>query len=416
MAHFWKRVVPIVLLMAMLTAGIVSPASAAPEKPAHTPTSSLRLGGEPGLEASFAVSKDVTLALPWGDLKLTNVNLQVSMGADGSVERLRGTADMPFPTFGVLDDTRITTPARADVGLELGKNLNGLNLALDPDRQYLFLNVDTAFGMAARTPGKASELSFSLEPGQHLALVFDTVEPVAYLDGQMTFSLDDQIALLGGVLEHTAIGPYVPDSLPLRERTQFAVAGKFSKNLAESYLRLTGAYMMDGGLLPARLGIEAKPVQAKGSLTISREGVLANGILVSSIEPERVLNSGADFQAFIPFSEGAGGAFASVKGKVVVPAAKLSADVGAQIGQAGYELRGRLATPFTPRELVGRTTGKINWPDIATAAKPMLDKATAAVAGVAQQGAGLAQDTVNVGKLRLGLSSPAEGIGAQALR
>ena len=86
--------------------------------------------------------------------------------------------------------------------------------------------------------------------------------PVAYLDGQITLSLDDQIALLGGILEDTAIGPYVPDSLPLRERTQFAVAGKFSKNLAESYIKLTGAYVMDGGLLPARLGIEAQPVQA----------------------------------------------------------------------------------------------------------------------------------------------------------
>ena len=46
MVHFWKRVVPIVLVAAVLTAAIVSPASAAPEKPAHTPTSSLRLGGE----------------------------------------------------------------------------------------------------------------------------------------------------------------------------------------------------------------------------------------------------------------------------------------------------------------------------------------------------------------------------------
>ena len=358
--------------MAVLTAAIVSPASAAPEKPAHTPTSSLRLGGERGLEASFAVSKDVTLALPWGDLKLTNVALQVALGADGSVERLRGTADMPFPTFGVFDDARVVTPARADVGLELGKNLGGLNLELDPDRQYLFLNVDTAFGMAARAPGKSSEFAFSLAPGQHLTLVIDTVEPIAYLDGQLTLSLDDQIALLGGILEDTAIGPYVPDSLPIRERTQFDVSGKFSKNLAESYIKLTGAYVMDGGLLPARLGIEAQPVQVKGSLTISRDGVLADGVVASSIEPERVLDGGADFQAFIPFREGAGEAFASVKGKVAVPVAKFSADAGAQIGQAGYELRGRLATPFTPRELTGKTAGKIDLPDVAGAAKPMV--------------------------------------------
>ena len=80
MVHFWKRVVPIILVAAVLTAAIVSPAAAAPESPALTPTSSLRLGGERGLEASFAVSKDVTLALPWGDLKLTNVALQVATG------------------------------------------------------------------------------------------------------------------------------------------------------------------------------------------------------------------------------------------------------------------------------------------------------------------------------------------------
>ena len=339
--------------------------------------------------------------------------LQVAMGADGSVERLRGTADMPFPTFGVFDDARVVTPARADVGLELGRNLTGLNLALDPDRQYVFLNVDTAFGMAARAPGKSSEFAFSLAPGQHLTLVIDTVEPIAYLDGQLTLSLDDQIALLGGILEDTAIGPYVPDSLPIRERTQFDVSGKFSKNLAESYIKLTGAYVMDGGLLPARLGIEAQPVQVKGSLTISRDGVLADGVVASSIEPERVLDGGADFQAFIPFRKGAGEAFASVKGKVAVPVAKLSADAGAQIGQAGYELRGRLATPFTPRELIGKTAGKIDLPDVAGAAKPFVAQAAATLAGVAQQGAGLAADTVNAGKLRLGLSGPAS---AEAIR
>ena len=225
MVHFLKRVVPILLVTAVLAAAIVSPAAAAPEKPVHTPTSSLRLGGERGLEASFAVSKDLTLSMPWGDLTLTNVELQAELGKDGSVERLRGTADMPFPAFGVFDDVRVVTPARADVGLELGRNLAGLDLALAPDRQYVFFDVDTAFGMAARAPGKSSEFGFAMAPGQHLTLVIDTVEPIAYLDGQLTLSLDDQIALLGGILEDTAIGPYVPDSLPMRERTQFDVSG-----------------------------------------------------------------------------------------------------------------------------------------------------------------------------------------------
>ena len=99
-----------------------------------------------------------------------------------------------------------------------------------------------------------------------------------------------------------------------------------------------------------------------------------------------------------------------------MPVAKFSADAGARIGQAGYELRGRLATPFTPRELTGKTAGKIDLPDVAGAAKPFVAQAAATLAGVAQQGADLAADTVNAGKLRLGLSTPAEGTSAQALR
>ena len=37
MVHFLKRVVPIILVAAVLIAAIVSPASAAPEKPASVP-------------------------------------------------------------------------------------------------------------------------------------------------------------------------------------------------------------------------------------------------------------------------------------------------------------------------------------------------------------------------------------------
>lgn len=428
--HFYRRVAPIFLVAAVLLTAIVNPASAASSSPVEMHTSTVLLGAErlvgtslsgsndaAASAASFSISKEATLSLPWGDLKLTNVQLQVGLGADGAVERLRGTADMPFPTFGVLDEARIVTPARADVGLELGKNLTGLNLGLVPDRQYLFFVVDTAFGVTAQAPGRSSELSFSLQPGQHLKLAVDTVEPVAYLDGQITLSLDDQIALLGGILEQTAIGPYVPDALPLRQRVQFGVSGKFSKDLAESHLTLAGAYVMDGGLLPARLGLEAKPVQARGTLTIGRDGVLADGAVVSSIEPERVFAGGASFQVFIPFRAQAGEALASVKGRVAAPVAKWSADAGAQISRSGYELRGRLATPFTADELTGRVAGKIRLPDVGAAVRPVVSKASAALTGAAQQGVSLAGDAIKAGKLWFNRGGGEEGPAvAQALR
>ncbi len=81
MSDFLKRVVPVVLVAAVLTAAIVSPASAAPDKPIDTQTPSLRLGVERMIEAlpfgsiaaeaskaPISISKDVTLSLPWGDL------------------------------------------------------------------------------------------------------------------------------------------------------------------------------------------------------------------------------------------------------------------------------------------------------------------------------------------------------------
>ena len=159
---------------------------------------------------------------------------------------------MPFPTFGLLNDVRVVTPARANVGLDLGKNLPASGFDLVPDRPYLFFSANSFMNMAGRTSGTADEFSLSFEPGQRLALVVDTVEPVAYLNGQVTLPLTDQIALLGGLLEHTPIGPYVPDTLPLRERTQYGLSGKFSKDVAASRLTLRGAYTLDAGFLPAQ--------------------------------------------------------------------------------------------------------------------------------------------------------------------
>ena len=152
MLHFLKRAVPVVLVAAVLTTAIVNPAEAGSNNPVEARTPALRLGVAQLLEtqplesqdagaskAPISISKDATLSLPWGNLKLTDVQLQVGLGADGSVERLRGTADMPFPTFGVLDNPRVVTPARADVGLDLGKNLSGLNLELNRTGSICFL-------------------------------------------------------------------------------------------------------------------------------------------------------------------------------------------------------------------------------------------------------------------------------------
>jgi hypothetical protein len=409
---FLKKFSAVLLIVTALSAALVSPTAAAPIPP-QAPALSCDAGAcqltgdaagllgllrdganlaiqqlpfestaDGGVQARLDINKDITLALPVGDVTLTNADLQVEIGEDGAIRRLHGTADMPFPTFGLLDDVRIVTPARAEVGFDLGKNLPETGFELDPERSYLFFNADTAMNVAGRTAGKAEEFSLSFAPGQRATLVIDTVEPVAYLNGHVTLTGLDQIALLGGALESTAIGPYVPDSLPLRERTQFGLSGKFSKNVADSRLTLRGAYTLDGGILPARLGIEAQPVNVLGAVTLSRDGVLVDGVLSSTIEPDKVFDGGARVVAFVPFSKAAGGGYASVDASVKAPAAKLGAEAGARVGEGGYELRGELETPFKGYELAGKVSGDL--PDVAGA----VGTAAGAVGSAAGKAAG----------------------------
>jgi hypothetical protein len=351
------------------------------------------------LSATLDINKDITLALPIGDVTLSNADLQIEVGPDGEIQRLRGTADMPFPTFGLLDDVRIVTPARAEFGLERGENLQSTGMELAPDRTYLFFDADTAMDVAARTPGNGDDFSISFAPGQRATLAIDTVEPVAYLDGQVTLAGLEQIGLLGGVLENTAVGPYVPSTLPLRERTQFGLSGKFSKEVAESELTLSGAYTLDGGALPARLGIEAQPIRLQGTVSLSRDGVLVDGMVSSAIEPETVFDGGAHIRAFVPFGEDAGPGYAMIDGSVEVPAAKLGAGGGAQIGQEGYMLSGKLTTPLTDGEIAGKVSGEL--PDVAGAVGPVVEKAADTVgtsvgkaAGAVGSAAGKAAGTV----------------------
>jgi hypothetical protein len=406
-----KKVVLVLLIVTALSAAVVSPAAAAspaPQAPVLTCEGGtcqlagnatglvgfLREGAnlvltqlpfEPtadsGAQAALDVRKDITLSLPVGEVTLTNARLQVEVGKGGKIKRLNGTADMPFPTFGLLDDVRVVTPARANVGLDLGKNLPDAGFELDPNRPYLFFSTDTAMGVTGRTAGEADAFSLSFTPGQRATLVIDTVEPVAYLDGHVTLTGIDQIALLGGLFESTPIAEYVPDTLPLRQRTQFGLSGKFSKDLAESRLTLSGAYLLDAGILPARLGIEAQLLNLLGELTVSRDGVWVDGVLKSAIEPDKLFDGGARVMTFVPFSKVAGPGYASVDASVKVPAVNLGVGAGAKAGAGKYELSGQLSTPFTDSDLAGKVSGDL--PDVAGAVAPVVGKAAGAVGSAA---------------------------------
>jgi hypothetical protein len=408
-----KKVIPVALIVTALSAAVVSPAAAAPPAPALrcvdsvcqlegeaegllrllTEGANLALSQVPlektadgGSQASLNVNKDFTLSLPIGDVTLSNANLEVEVDENGAIRRLNGTADMPFPTFGLLDDVRVVTPAQANVGLDLGKNLPETEFELVPDRPYLYFEADTAMDVTGRTAGRAGEFGLSFVPGQRASIIIDTEEAVAYLDGHVTLAGVDQIAVLGGLLESTPVAEYVPNALPLRERTQFGLTGKFSKDITEGWIKLSGAYLLDGGVLPARLGIEAEPVNLLGELTISRDGVLVDGVLKSALEPETIFNGGARVVTLIPFTKEAGAGYAGIDASVDAPAIKLGVAAGASAGEEGYELRGRLTTPFSDSDLSGKVTGEL--PDVAGAVGSAAEKASETVGPAVGEAAG----------------------------
>ena len=147
-----RKVVLVLLTVTALSAAVVSPAAAAapePQAPVQALTPALTCEGgtcqlagdaagllgflrgganlaltqlpfettaDGGAQATLDVKKDITLSLPVGEVTLTNAKLQVEVGEDGKIKRLNGTADMPFPTFGLLDDVRVVTPARCQRG------------------------------------------------------------------------------------------------------------------------------------------------------------------------------------------------------------------------------------------------------------------------------------------------------------
>jgi hypothetical protein len=127
------------------------------------------------LSATLDVNKDITLALPVGDVTLSNANLQIEVGPDGEIQRLRGMADMPFPTFGFLDDVRILTPARAAFGLERGENLRHRARA---GSRHISSSTPTRPWMWLPARREMATTSRFIRPGQR-TLVIDTVEPVA---------------------------------------------------------------------------------------------------------------------------------------------------------------------------------------------------------------------------------------------
>lgn len=283
--------------------------------------------------ARLAIDDQLTITLPLGEITLPKAQLDIEMGPDNQIARLHGVVQTPFPTLGVLSDVRMIQPALAEVGLDNGANLSRLAAPLDPERQYLFFNISSGMDVAGKVSATGDTLSLSAPAGQALTLVIDTEEPLVYLAGNVTVNTSGELLLAGPLQELAQQSELIPDGLPLRQRAQVTVSGLAGKN-ADEYLNLSGSWSVGAGVLGRWLDVEATPLAIEGLLTLSAEGLLLDGVVRSSIEPDTVLDSSAQLTAFVPFKNGVEDAFVETNAAIAIPLAKVDIDGSARLDLA----------------------------------------------------------------------------------
>ncbi len=250
-----------------------------------------QLPGDIGIE----LQDDVTITLPTGNLSLADADLVLTLDEMGKVATLRGSAAAPVPTFGLLGDWQVVTPARVSVGYDRGAALTHLNAPLQAERRYFFIDAEAGLHLAMQG------IALNSDAGQRVTLIVDFAQPLIYVDGRVTLHTDGQMAFIREALGPIADSDWLPTDLPLHQSVLVHVQGQLGREL-EPKFTVTGEYRMDGGLVGKWLQINATPVLAHGQAIIGPQGIILEGSARSALQPEKWFDSGAHAQLFVPFA------------------------------------------------------------------------------------------------------------------
>jgi hypothetical protein len=218
----------------------------------------------------------------------------MTLDEKGKITTLRGSAAAPVPTFGLLGDWQVVTPARVTVGYDRGATLMELSAPLQAERRYFF--VDAQAGLHLATQGMA----LTAPAGQRATLIMDLAQPLVFIDGQVTLHTDGQTAFIREALGPIGESDWLPTDLPLRQSVLVHVQGQLGRDI-EPKLTLAGEYRMDGGLAGKWLQIDATPLLAQGQAVIGPAGLLLSGSARSALEPQKWFDSGAQAELYVPF-------------------------------------------------------------------------------------------------------------------
>lgn len=269
--------------------------------------------------AGLQITDDVTIQTPMGKLALFDTDMVIQLAADNTIERLRGTAQVPWPSFLGSEATGIERAlAVADIGLEPGKFLNHLNMPLAADQSYFYVRL----GVGVQTDAAGAlqrETLYAIDSpvtrGQYLTLLIDPQQLDLWLDGNLTIALLDDWLLFNEFLTDQTGLPFELAS----EAVNFHVTGLVSSDWRTSYLQLDGLYTLEKQFIRNWFQTDASPLAVTGSLLINGEGVLFNGLTRSSVLPDRLFDGEMRVEAFLPLDGNLWGAYVATGGQADFP-------------------------------------------------------------------------------------------------
>lgn len=285
--------------------------------------------------AGIEVSDDLVLDMPVGSIHLAGAQLRLEMDDANRVQSFHGTADIPMPSLPLIGNSTNRKAAEARVGFDRGDALplagSSLDIPLHPDRKYLYFDLASGATFSAGPAGQAGELTLGIPEGQRALIVLDPTERFAYIDGHVTLRYNGELVFLAQLLDPTETVGLFAGELPLRHRATVHLSGVVADAVDATQFELAGRYAVDAGRLGEWLKLEGQPLALEGSLALTPEGLLATGVVSSSLAPERVLDSAVQAQIFVPFSAEYQTAFVELRSKLDVPAADFHADAMARL-------------------------------------------------------------------------------------
>lgn len=265
---------------------------------------------------TLLLSDTLSIRTPLGIIQLFDADLKLTLTSEQRIERFHGMAQIPLPSFGILDNEATLAPTLAEVGLENGSELLHLNAELVPSRPYFYVHLQTT---ATTTNGDGTEerslsKKLAIPAGQSLTIIVDLVHPLLYIDGNIALQNLSQLTLLNRLIGATT-------NLPFRfieESVRMHITGQISDRPDDTFLRMDGYYRIDPQFLTYWFDNTTETNQVYGSVTIGAEGVLFLGDIETVLFTEQLLSGSTVLEIFIPFGDSTDG-YADLNTTVEIP-------------------------------------------------------------------------------------------------